>query len=269
MAEQGHSVDVGITGLGNLDRRGQHHLCPDRSVYMISLETSVNSSNEMNGTKLFVPYAGVAHCIVCPARTERGVLSLYLVEPGRAGVSIEPLDIMGTENQYEVRLEGVPVSVDDVLGKENWGHEILIKVLNKMAVAKCAEMVGGLQSVLDMTVDYAKQREQSGRLIGGFQAIQHYCADMLRDVEGSRFITYKAAWEIGEGLPSSTTAAIAKAWVSDAYQRTVLSAHQIFGGIGFCREHPLHHRLKHSKLGELAFGDAAFHLERVAAALGL
>ena len=136
-------------------------------------------------------------------------------------------------------------------------------------MAKCAELTGGAQRVLDLTTEYVKQREQSGRPIGGFQAIQHYCADMIRDVEGSRCITHKAAWEISRELPFFYSSDVAKAWVSDAYQRVALTAHQVFGGIGFCQEHPLHLYLKQSKLGELSFGDASYHREQVVGWLGI
>ena len=75
--------------------------------------------------------------------------------------------------------------------------------------------------------------------------------------------------EISEDMPASGITSVAKAWVSDACQRTILKAHQIFGGIGFCQEHPLHLYLKQSKMGELAFGDAVYHRELVARSIGL
>jgi alkylation response protein AidB-like acyl-CoA dehydrogenase len=240
----------------------------------LPMDTTVNSEGELNGTKLFVPDAHAADYIICAAgrgreETPGEEITLLLIDSGREGVRIEPLKTMGGERQCEVRFDSVRVSQEDILGEPHQGGRVLKEILDTAAVAKCAEMVGGAQRVLEMTVDYVKQREQSGRPIGGFQAIQHYCADMLRDVEGSRFITQKAAWEISENVSSPGSSAVAKAWVSDAYQRTVLKAHQIFGGIGFCQEHLLHHYLKQSKMGELAFGDAAYHRERVACSLGL
>lgn len=242
-----------------------------------SMETAVKEDGLLYGRKLFVSDAHVSHYMICAAGAgNKGSspedITLLLLDSGREGVCIEPLSIMGNEKQCEVRFEGARVTGEDVLGEPCLGRPALEKALEMAAVARCAALVGCAQRVLEMTVEYARQREQSGRPIGSFQAIQHYCADMLRDVEGSRLITWRAAWEISEGLTSSGPAvggSIAKAWVSDACQRTALKAHQIFGGIGFCREHPLHLYLKQSKMGELAFGDAAFHRERVAVALGL
>jgi alkylation response protein AidB-like acyl-CoA dehydrogenase len=91
-----------------------------------------------------------------------------------------------------------------------------------------------------MAVGYAKERVQFGRPIGSFQAIQHYCANMATDVSGSRFITYKAAWKVSEGLPAVLDVAITKAWTSEAYGRITLLAHQIFGAIGFTMDHEIH-----------------------------
>ena len=247
---------------------------PEGDYDQLSPGTTVTNDGLLNGTKLFVADAHVAHYLICVAGAGEGgsspeEISLYLIEAGREGVGIEPLKTMGSEKQCEVRFEGVKVTQEDLLGEHHRGRQALDKVLEMGAAGKCATLVGCAQRVLEMTADYVKQREQSGRPIGGFQAIQHYCADMLRDVEGSRLITYKAAWEISEGMPASGISSVAKAWVSDACQRTILKAHQIFGGIGFCQEHPLHLYLKQSKMGELAFGDAAYHRELVARSIGL
>ena len=137
------------------------------------------------------------------------------------------------------------------------------------AAGKCAEMVGGAQRVLDMTVDYAKQRVQFGRPIGSFQAVQHHCANMASDVEGCRFIAAQAAWRLSEGEPAEQDIAIAKAWVSEAYRRICATGHQVHGAIGFTKEHNMQLYSRRAKEAELAFGDADFHLETVAQGIGL
>jgi alkylation response protein AidB-like acyl-CoA dehydrogenase len=130
-------------------------------------------------------------------------------------------------------------------------------------------MVGCAQRILDICVDYAKIREQSGRPIGAFQAIQHHCADMLRNVEGSRYILYNAAWKLQEGQPCATEVAMAKAHVSEACLWVARKGHQILGAIGYCEEHPLHLFHKRIQAAGLDFGDAALHYESVAHAIGL
>ncbi len=141
-------------------------------------------------------------------------------------------------------------------------------ILDRAVSAVCAEMLGAADVVLAMTVQYAKDRVQFGRPIGGFQAIKHRCADMLVDVEGMRSAAYYAAWAVGAGDPEASTAAsAAKVWCSDAARRVMASGLQVHGGIGFTWEHDLHLFLKRSQLDQVSFGDAAHHRERIARTL--
>ena len=120
-------------------------------------------------------------------------------------------------------------------------------------------------AVLDMTVQYAKDRVQFGRPIGSFQAVKHRCADMLVDVEGMRSAAYYAAWAVGAGDPDASAAAsAAKVWCSDAARRVMASGLQVHGGIGFTWEHDLHLFLKRSQLDQVSFGDATYHRDRLA-----
>jgi alkylation response protein AidB-like acyl-CoA dehydrogenase len=112
-----------------------------------------------------------------------------------------------------------------------------------------------------MTVEYAKQRAQFGRPIGSLQAIQHHCANMAADVEGSRHLAYQAAWRVSEGLPAEREVSMAKAWVSGAYQRVCATAHQCHGAIGFTKEHNLQLYTRRAKVQELSYGDSSFHKE--------
>ncbi len=138
-------------------------------------------------------------------------------------------------------------------------------VLDRALVAACAEMLGAADVVLAMTVQYAKDRVQFGRPIGGFQAVKHRCADMLVDVEGMRSAAYYAAWAVGAGDPEATVAAsAAKVWCSDAARRVMASGLQVHGGIGFTWEHDLHLFLKRSQLDQVTFGSAAHHRDRIA-----
>ena len=141
-------------------------------------------------------------------------------------------------------------------------------VLDRAVAAVCAEMLGAADVVLAMTVQYAKDRVQFGRPIGGFQAVKHRCADMLVDVEGMRSATYYAAWAVGAQDPEASAAAsAAKVWCSDAARRVMASGLQVHGGIGFTWEHDLHLFLKRSQLDQVTFGDAGYHRERIARVL--
>jgi alkylation response protein AidB-like acyl-CoA dehydrogenase len=228
----------------------------------------------IKGTKLFVLNANVADYVLCVARTKEtknpeGGITLFLVDAGSPGLKCTLLKTLAHDKQCEVVLDNVTVPERNVVGKRDEGWSVVKAILQKAAVAKCAEMVGGAQAALDMAVSYAKERVQFGRPIGSFQAIQHYCANMAMDVNGSRFVTYKAAWKLSEGLPAALDAAIAKAWVSEAYGRVTLSAHQIFGAIGFTMDHDMHLYYRQAKAAEIIFGGADFHRAVVAQELGL
>ena len=224
----------------------------------------------LNGTKMFVENAHAADLLLVAARTggsgEDGI-TLLLVDAQSDGVSVDKLKTIATDNQCEVTFNNVSVPGANVLGEAGNGWSVLRLLLQKGAALRCCQMVGALQEVLDMTVEYVKNRVQFGRPIGSFQAIQHYCANMATDVDGSRFITYQAIWRLGEGLPSNLEVSSAKAWVSDSAQRVAATAHQCHGAIGFTQEHDLQLFTRRLKAWEVSFGDGDYHRERVAQAM--
>ena len=225
----------------------------------------------LNGTKLFVPNAHVADTYIVAARTgdAESDITLFFVPGDADGVTQTLLKTIASDRQSEITLDGVSLPAEAALGEVNKGWDTIEKVLAWGAIGKCAEMVGGAEQVLEMTVEYAKQRTQFGRPIGSFQAIQHHCANMATDVEGSRYITYQAAWLLSEGEAAAQEVAMAKAWVSDAYRRICALGHQCHGAIGFTKEHNMQLYSRRAKAAELAFGDTDFHLETVADGLGI
>lgn len=218
----------------------------------------------LDGTKLFVPDAHVCDYMICAARTTNGPdkkqgVTLFLVDAKSPGIKCTPLRSMAGDKQSEVVFDKVAVPESNILGGLDTGWAIVERILERAAVAKCAEMVGGMQQVLEMTVDYAKQRVQFGSPIGAFQAVQHHCVNMLTDVESSRRITCEAAWRLSEGLPATTEVAIAKAWVGEACQRVAALGHQVHGAVGFCEDHDMSLYFKRARAAEVAFGDANFY----------
>jgi alkylation response protein AidB-like acyl-CoA dehydrogenase len=148
------------------------------------------------------------------------------------------------------------------------GPELATTLLDLGAVGASAEMLGGSGRVLEMAVQYAKDRVQFDQPIGSFQAIKHRCADMVVDVEGMRSATWYAAWALSANDPDGSAAAsTAKVWSSDAAKRVMASGLQVHGGIGFTWEHDLHLYMKRSQFDRLSYGDAVFHRERLAALL--
>jgi alkylation response protein AidB-like acyl-CoA dehydrogenase len=228
----------------------------------------------LDGTKLFVENGHIADYFICAARTDSETgsktgLTLFLIDAKSPGIKCSPAETLGYERQCELIFDKVRVPKADVLGEVGRAYEILERLQEQAAVAKCAELVGCIQTAFDMTVKYAKDRKQFGRPIGSFQAVQHHCANMVVDVDGSRFMTYQAAWKISEGLSAGREAAMAKAWTSDASRRVTSLAHQIHGAISFTEEYDVHLFYRRAKAGEVAFGDTEHHLEKVAQSLGL
>jgi alkylation response protein AidB-like acyl-CoA dehydrogenase len=214
------------------------------------------------GTKLFVPDAHVADYLICAARTGDGI-TLFIVDIKTFGIIVKPLKTIAGDKQGEVTFNNVKVTGENVLGEIDRGWQYIEKVLERANVAQCAEMVGMAEQALKITLDYAKERKAFGHPIGAFQSIQHRCADMLMSVEGSKYVTYQAAWRINEGLPAARETAIAKAWVGQACRRVMNSAHQVHGAIGFSEDHVLHFYTKKASADMYYFGDVNSQLEKI------
>ena len=229
---------------------------------------------KLDGTKLFVPGAGVADFMVVPARTrgagEEGI-TLFLVRGRPAGMTVSVMNTMDmTHKWYEVKFEGVELGADAVMGEPDKGWPPLRRALDWGTAALCAEMVGGAQKVLDDSVEYAKTRQQFGKPIGIYQAVSHKLADMLLEVESAKSVTYYAAWAVEADAPDRALAcSIAKAYTSDAYRDATGKGIQVHGGIGFTWEHDMHLYFKRAKASEVTLGDPTFHRELVAQALDL
>lgn len=231
----------------------------------------------VDGVKLFVPNANVADYIVCVARTAPGGtpdegITLLLVDAHAPGIACTPLKSIseiGHDRQCQVTFDGVRVPREAVLGPVGQGWPTLATVLNQATVAKCAEMVGGALAILEMSVEYAKERVAFGRPIGSFQALQHKMANMLIEIDGAWLLTYQAAWLIEEGFPCARQVAMAKAWTSSAYRKVTAEAIQIHGAYGFCSEVDTTLFYRRAKAAELALGDPRFHRRVVARELGM
>jgi alkylation response protein AidB-like acyl-CoA dehydrogenase len=222
----------------------------------------------LSGTRLFVPFGHVANGFLYRAVSEKGP-AVFLVRAPAAGLRCTPLQSMGGEKPCELALDGVEVSASDVLGVEGGGDAIVERMNDWGALAESAFIAGLLRQVLDLAVEHAQEREQFGRKIGSFQAIQHQCADMATDVDQVKFLTYQAAWKLDQGVPARKEISMAKAWASDASRRVCLLGVKIHGGMGVSEEHDMQLYFRRAKPSELAFGDGHFHREIVAQEMGL
>jgi alkylation response protein AidB-like acyl-CoA dehydrogenase len=218
----------------------------------------------LTGVKRFVPWAHVADLVLVPARGPQG-LSLFLVDPRSPGVSLQPMVGIDLATRWsEMKLGGVTVKADAVVGQPGGAGSLLEALLRRAAVCASAEMLGAARRCLDMSVEYAKVREQFGQPIGSFQAIRHRCADMLMAAENAHAAVYYAAWALDAGAEDAGVAAsICKAYVSDATRQVCGDAIQVHGGIGFTWEYDLHLYFKRAKALEPLFGDAEYHRELI------
>jgi len=189
--------------------------------------------------------------------------SVFAVEGDAEGLERKNLPAFDlTRRLGRIELHDTPARL---VGEDGAGNQILSAALDRAAVLLAAEMVGGAQACLDMSVEYAKVREQFGRPIGSFQAIKHKCAEILVELEGARAAAHYAAWAADENpkeLP--VVACVAKAVASEAFFRAAADNVQIHGGIGATWEHDAHLYLKRAKTSSILLGDPTFHRLRLA-----
>jgi alkylation response protein AidB-like acyl-CoA dehydrogenase len=225
----------------------------------------------LSGSKLFVGDAHLADILVVAARTRDGStmedgVSLFLAPKDTPGLTVSVLPTIDeTRKLCEVRLDNATLPAGGLLGEIHQGWAPLSRVIARATVALAAEMCGGAQQVLDMTVAYAKIRVAFGKPIGSYQGVKHQAADMLVALENARSLTYYAAWAVDQGLEEAPLAvSMAKAAASDMSRKVAGTGIQLHGGIGMTWEHDLQLYFKRAKASEVAFGDATWHRERVA-----
>jgi alkylation response protein AidB-like acyl-CoA dehydrogenase len=225
----------------------------------------------LNGTKLFIRDANVADYFTVVGRTpgtkgDDGIV-LVIVDAKNAGVSQTQLKTIAADKQAEVKFENVRVPKASIIPG---GAATLKKVQRKATIIECAYLVGLAQMDFEISVQYAKDRIQFGRPIGSFQAIQHKAADMVTDVDGARFIMYRAAWSVDQDeSDADINVHMAKAWCSEATRRVVAHGQQIHGGIGFTKDYKVQLYFRRQKASELAWGDSDYHRELVASELAI
>ncbi len=228
----------------------------------------------IDGVKLFVPDALVADYILCVARTSETIdpeagLTLFLVKRDLPGVTVTPLKTISKESQCEVAFEKVRLDAGSIIGQVDKAWPVVKTAMNKAALARASESVGAMRAALDLSLAYSKDRVQFGQPIGGFQAMQHYMADMWVDILGARNLVLRAAWKLSTGGAADKEVSMAKIRAGEMGRKATTTGHRIFAGIGFTMEHDLHLYHRRTVAGDIVFGDSDFHHEQVAKSLGL
>jgi alkylation response protein AidB-like acyl-CoA dehydrogenase len=214
----------------------------------------------LSGEKMFVPDAQIADLLVVAAR-DGADLALYLVEAKDTAIAPMPaIDL--TRRLYKVAFHG---ATGEFLARGDAARAALDRALDIATVAICSEMTGGMQRTLEIAVEYVKTRKQFGKPIGQYQAVQHQCADMFLWTESCRSAAYYAAYAFENSTPAARAAvSVAKSYASDASREVGNRGIQVQGGMGFTWENDVHLYYRRAKASEIAFGDAAYHRERIA-----
>ena len=217
----------------------------------------------IDGSKEMVPAAQVAHTMLVPAVDDDGV-GVFMVDLNADGVELRPVTTTNGEPHADVFLDGAVVSGQDRLNGN--GVEMIESLHARALVGLCAIQLGVTERALRIAAAYTTEREQFGRPIGSFQAVQQRMADAFIDVEAIRWTMWQAAWLLGHGRRASREAGIAKFWAGEAGARVAATAQQVHGGIGIDTTYPLFRYFLWAKHNELTLGSASAQLARLGAA---
>ena len=186
----------------------------------------------------------------------------------KVGSVFEKLGINASQTS-ELIFEDMEVPKENLLGKEGDGFKIALSTLDGGRIGIAAQAVGIAQAALEDSVDYAKQRQQFGRPIGKFQAIQWMISDIATEVEAARLLVYRAAFLEDQGVRFTKEASMAKLFASEMAMRATNKAIQIFGGYGYTREYPVERYFRDVKLCQIGEGTSEVQRIVISKRLGL
>ncbi|MCP4579088.1 MAG: acyl-CoA/acyl-ACP dehydrogenase [Deltaproteobacteria bacterium] len=247
-----------ILSLAQYEENGSYHLS--------DLDMQVERNGDrfvLNGTKMFVSDANIADKLIVVVKTGHNEYSLLLVDARDPGISVTKMPTIAMDNTCEVIFDNVKTSTENLIGEAGTAIPILDEVNARASILKVAEMVGASKACIDMTADYAKQREQYGKPIGGFQIIQHYMANMLLEYDTCYNYLYRTGCMVDAGEDFHRDSSALKACVNQAYKFISERAIQIHGGIGTTREADVGLFYRKAKSSEFACGDTELHYEKV------
>ena len=227
----------------------------------------------LSGAKVLVACARSANRLLCAARTathaDGNGVSLFLVDPRAPGANIERMPNIAGYPLYAVTFDRTSVPREDLIGDLDAAWPTLYETTMKAAVLQSAMVVGAGERVLAMTTDYAREREQFGRAIGSYQAVQYLCTDIAIHCHRTRLLTLQAAWRIDSGRPFLREAALAKASACRGAAAMTFAAHEVHAGIAFVNDYDLQLYTRRAKHWEYNLGDLRYHLDRACAESGL
>jgi len=241
--------------------------------------TAVRDGNHwvINGQKLWATGAGARNNVINvyvktdPKAHYRQGMSLFLVDNDTPGVELRKLDMLGRRcvGTYEIFFKDVRLTPDRLVGGENKGWDCLLSGLQVERVTAAAGACGGAQAVVDLALQYAKERKQFGRPIGTNQAIAHMLADMQSEVEAARTMMWRAAWMVASGQDALREISMAKLLASETYVKVANMGMQILGGYGYNMEFDMQRYFRDSRAATVAAGTSQMQRNLIAGLMGL
>jgi alkylation response protein AidB-like acyl-CoA dehydrogenase len=214
------------------------------------------SGFKLTGSRTLVGYGPVADAFLVPAETDSGT-KVFLIAKNDAGVRVTALDTTGHGSVAQLELQGV--EADQVGG----GDEAFAWLTTHGTLGRSAYQLGVLERALELTAQYAREREQFDRPIGSFQAVSSRLADGYIDIKGLRLTLTQAAWRLSEDLPADVDVSTAAFWAADAGHRVAHTTVHVHGGVGIDTDHPVHRYFLAAKQTEFAIGSATGQLLRI------
>jgi alkylation response protein AidB-like acyl-CoA dehydrogenase len=223
----------------------------------------------LSGVKRHVAFAAAADRLVVLARTgnDAEAIDLFLVDPTAVGVTLRQQFTIASDTQYEVTFENVALSVDDRIGPAGSGWATWQDVLEPALVLLAAQAVGGARYALEITNQYAKDRQQFDKPLGAFQALAHNLADAVTNLDGAEQLVHEAAWAGASGRPLTSLAPMAKLFACRTFRDITAMAQQIFGGIGFTLDFDVQLYFRRAKQQQVMWSNDRALEDAVAAAL--
>jgi 3-oxocholest-4-en-26-oyl-CoA dehydrogenase beta subunit len=222
------------------------------------LATASGNGYRLTGSRTQVGYGPVADAFLVPAETDSGT-KVFLIAAGDAGVAVSALDTTGHGSVGHLELQGVEVDAGRVVG----GDDVAAWLSTRGTLGRSAFQLGVLERALELTAEYAQEREQFDRPIGSFQAVAQRLADGYIDVKGLRLTVTQAAWRLSEDLPADVEVGTAAFWAADAGHRVAHTTVHVHGGVGIDVDHPVHRYFLAAKQTEFAVGSATGQLLRI------
>jgi len=228
----------------------------------------------INGSKHYITNAVVGHvftvmAVTDPSKGAKGITS-FIVEKDFPGFKLGAVERkMGLRGSHSAELffEDMEVPVENVLGEEGNGYVNALKILANGRAGLAARNLGSCEKLLQLSMEYAMQREQFGKPIFEQQAVQHMLAEMAMEIEVLRSITYRVAWMADQGMRVVKEAAIAKLYASEVYNRIADLAVQIHGGIGYMRDYPIERFYRDARITKIYEGTSQIQKNIIAAEL--